>query len=296
MHDDEGAGGGCLTVLIIGAIIAWLSDNWETILLVIVAIIAIIALIAGIRSYNAKAPEREAAAKTKAEKEAQEKRDREEASYKNYFRVVEGSDIASRLKAANVILKKLYQETDPDKRTKILAFFDKYLPLMTEIVEASKHGDTDTEDSVKRFTETVKAFSRSLYRADDVIDVNKAAMESMAIRDGLYDPYAADFGIEADSPEEDEEVDAPEDIKTDPVMSNERVAHQEIAPQIKVSMETVRERHRLTEEDVEQAIQDKLEEALLFDDFDTIRDMLDSGVLSEYDLDDDVLQKVEDWW
>lgn len=29
------------------------------------------------------------------------------------------------------------------------------------------------------------------------------------------------------------------------------------------------------------------------DDFDTVREMLDSGVISEFDIDDDVLEKVE---
>ena len=59
MYDDDYySGGGCLTLLIIAAIVAWISDNWVTILLVIGGIIAIVALILGIRSYQAKAPER----------------------------------------------------------------------------------------------------------------------------------------------------------------------------------------------------------------------------------------------
>ena len=35
------------------------------------------------------------------------------------------------------------------------------------------------------------------------------------------------------------------------------------------------------------AVQDRLEEAILMDDFDTIREMLDSGVISEFDVDED---------
>ena len=40
-------------------------------------------------------------------------------------------------------------------------------------------------------------------------------------------------------------------------------------------------------------VQDRLDEAIMMDDFDTIRDMLDSGVIDESDIDDDVLEKVE---
>ena len=64
MYDDNDAGGGgCLTVLIIAAILAWISDNWVTIVLVIAGIIGLVALILGIRAYQAKKPEREAAAR-----------------------------------------------------------------------------------------------------------------------------------------------------------------------------------------------------------------------------------------
>lgn len=42
------------------------------------------------------------------------------------------------------------------------------------------------------------------------------------------------------------------------------------------------------------AMQDRLDEAILVDDFDTVREMLDKGVISESDIDDDVLSKTED--
>ena len=61
MYDNDDGCGGCLTLFIIAAIFCWISDNWTTILLVIGAIIAIVAVIAGVKSYQAKAPEREAA-------------------------------------------------------------------------------------------------------------------------------------------------------------------------------------------------------------------------------------------
>ena len=48
-----------------------------------------------------------------------------------------------------------------------------------------------------------------------------------------------------------------------------------------------------SEFDLEMTVQDRLDEAIMMDDFDTIRDMLDSGVIDESDIDDDVLEKVE---
>jgi hypothetical protein len=48
-----------------------------------------------------------------------------------------------------------------------------------------------------------------------------------------------------------------------------------------------------SEFDLEMTVQDRLEEAILMDDFDTIREMLDSGEISESDIDDGVLEKVE---
>ena len=140
MYDDDYySGGGCLTLLIIAAIVAWISDNWVTILLVIGGIIAIVALILGIRSYKAKASEREAAAEAKAAQEAEEKLAKEEASYRAYVQSYEESELLTgKLYVANVIINKLHEEQDEDKRIKILAFFDRYLPVITEIMEASK--------------------------------------------------------------------------------------------------------------------------------------------------------------
>ena len=207
MYDNDDGCGGCLTLLIFAAIFCWISDNWVTILLVIGGLIAIGAIIAGVRSYQAKAPEREAAAKAKAAKEAKEKLAKEEASYWNYVHAYEDSTLlCSKLYTANGIIDKLHEETDESKRIKILAFFDRYLPVITEIIEASKHGEADIDDSVKKFTDAVKAFSKSLYKVDDVVDVNSAVLESMAIRDGFYDPYAEEFSSDNDAAAETAET------------------------------------------------------------------------------------------
>ena len=266
MYDDNDAGGGCLTVLIIAAIFAWISDNWVTIVLVIAGIIALVALILGIRAYQAKKPEREAAARKKAEQEAAEKARKERETYDRYFAAQEGAHLYGRLDSANAIVRKLFAETDVDKRRKILDFFDKYLPLITEIIEAKKHGGTDADDAFRRFTETVKAFSKNLYQADDVIDANKAVLESMAIRDGLYDPYKDVFDFNAED-DESEILERPHKVVARSAANSEF--------------------------DLEMTVQDRLDEAVMMDDFDTIRDMLDSGVIDESDIDDDVLEKVE---
>lgn len=198
MYDDDYGAGGCLTLLIIVAVVTWISDNWEMILLVVVIFIALGAAISAIRSYNAKAPEREAAAKAKAEQEAAEKEQKERASYDRYFAAQEGAHLNGKLDEANSTVRRLLYETDEAKRAQILAFFDKYLPLVTEIIEASKHGAADIDEPLARFTETVQTFTRTLYKADEVIDLNKAIMESMAIKDGLYDPYAEDLSLHAE--------------------------------------------------------------------------------------------------
>ena len=295
MYDNDDGCGGCLTLFIIAAIFCWISDNWTTILLVIGAIIAIVAVIAGVKSYQAKAPEREAAAKAKAARAAEEKLSKEEASYRAYVQAYKESALLSnKLYAANAIIDKLHDEKDESKRIKILAFFDRYLPVITEILEASKHGDTDIDDSIKRFTDAVKAFSKSLYKVDDVVDVNRTVLENMAIRDGFYDPYAEElsFDNEVESDPVEENIKDQDDI--DVSVSTEE-PHELKEPAAEPAHREMTHKTISTVEDVETAMQDRLEEAILMDDFDTIRDMLDSGVISEFDIDEDVLEKVEDY-
>ena len=293
-NNDDGCAG-CLTLFIIAAIFCWIEDNWTTILIVIGAIIAIAAIIAGVKIYKSKAPEREAAAKAKAEKEAEEKLAKEEASYRAYVSAYKGSTLLeAKLHTANMIIDKLHEETDESRRIKVLAFFDRYLPVITEIIEASKHGDADIDDSVNRFTDSVKAFSKSLYKVDEVVDVNSTVLENMAIRDGFYDPYAEDlsFDNDADAEPAKKAVNENADIEASVGTAVTPDAEEPVAmpARIKRLQKTVP-----TVEDIEMAMQDRLDEAILMDDFDTIRDMLDSGVISELDMDDDVLSNIEEY-
>ena len=89
----------------------------------------------------------------------------------------------------------------------------------------------------------------------------------MAIRDGLYDPYKDVF-----------DFDVAEDDKSEIQEQPRKVVARSVSN---------------SEFDLEMTVQDRLDEAIMMDDFDTIRDMLDSGVIDESDIDDDVLEKVE---
>ena len=302
MYDDyDNGGGGCLAFLIFAAIVCWISENWTTILLVIGGILAIAAVIIAIKSYEARAPLREGAAKAKAAKEAEEKQVKEaekraieEASYRAYEQAYKESALLSnKLYTANEVLEKLRAETDESKRIKILSFFDRYLPVMTEIIEASKHGDVDIDDSIERFTETVKAFSKTLYKVDDVVDVNQSMMERMAIMDGLYDPYADSFKLSADKvsdaqeqkdnialKQSDPEV---QEVKSTGVGLSSEETPKPVAPNDNTVDEILEEME----------IRDRLENAILLDDYDEIRDMIDRGEIDEWDLDDDVIEIVE---
>ena len=202
MYNDDDGCGGCLTLFIVCAILCWLTDNWVTILLVVLGIAAIIAAVIGVKSYNDKKPEREAKAREKAEQEEEERIRRERESYDRYFSAQEGAELSGKLDVANAVVRKLFEEKDPAKRQEIFGFFDKYLPVMTEIIEASKHGGVISDESIGQFTQAAKTFSKNLYRADEVVDLNSSLLESMAVSDGLYDPYEKTFALEPGREEE----------------------------------------------------------------------------------------------
>ena len=116
----------------------------------------------------------------------------------------------------------------------------------------------------------------------------------MAIRDGFYDPYAEDlsFDNDADAEPAKKAVNENADIEASVGTAVTPDAEEPVAmpARIKRLQKTVP-----TVEDIEMAMQDRLDEAILMDDFDTIRDMLDSGVISELDMDDDVLSNIEEY-
>lgn len=204
MYDDDEYGG-CLGAVAVIFIILWISDHWIPIVAAIAVIIAVPLIISGVRTYKEKKAKQEAKAKAealeKARQEDEERLRKEREAYDRYFSMQEKASLDGKLDAANAIIRKLFEEEDNDKRTKIIAFFDKYLPLMTGIIEAGNHGGTVSDEACHQFTETVKTFSRTLYKADEVIDVNQTTMESLAIVDGLYDPYAEilSFNTDADN-------------------------------------------------------------------------------------------------
>ena len=191
MYDDnDGCFDGIIYLALIGAFLGALK--WIGIAALV--ILAIVLIVFAVRAYNNHQVEKENEAKKMAERIAAEKRAKEDESYLAYIKAQTGSPIAPRLQSVNTIISRLRDEEDEEKHEKIIVFFDRYLPLITEIIEASKHGAIDSDESVDRFIETVKNFSKSLYNVDDVVEVSSSVMESLAIRDGLYSPYEAEFG------------------------------------------------------------------------------------------------------
>ena len=125
-------------------------------------------------------------------KEAEDKLVKQMESFNKYFDAQNDFANASELRAANIILKKLNKEKDATKRSKILGFYDKYLPLMTEVIEASGHSNTDIDATIETFTKAVKAFYKDLYDAEEIVDINSTVIEQLAVQDGLVDPMKDD--------------------------------------------------------------------------------------------------------
>ena len=128
-------------------------------------------------------------AERQRQKEEHEKILKERESYDSYKKILIGSKVRDKLADATKIIDNLQNDTDVERRPEIQSFFDKYLPVITASIEASKKGSADIDKTIKTFTEAVKAFSDDLYNVEDVIETNKALLENMAIRDGLYNPY-----------------------------------------------------------------------------------------------------------
>ncbi len=212
---------GCLVVLLVLGVIGLVIEYIRPIMIVVAVIAAIAISVKLVQYLIAKSAEKKA-------QDAVEKEQRERAAYDAYFRAQNYSDAKYGLAEANAIIRKLFAEQDAAKRAKIIEFFDKYLPPMTDILEARKHGDVEMDDTVETFTETVKAFSKDLYEVDDVVDANSSVIESLAISDGLYEPYQQDFAFDIDveteskpddatevAPNNDTEPEKPAEIKED---------------------------------------------------------------------------------
>ena len=111
--------------------------------------------------------------------------DRELAAYRAFLRAQKGLDIPQALREADAVIVRLSKEEDPALRARILSFFNRYLPLMTEIFEAVRQGDRDLSDAVGSFPDIVKAFSDELYNTDEIVEINQKLIGQLAEMDGL---------------------------------------------------------------------------------------------------------------
>ena len=206
MYDDDGGGGGCLGSLVGIAILMWMFEALKVVG-VILLIVAVIALLVWLFRAAERSGQRDAeiAAQQQAERKAEQerreqlrkaeearlahaKREAELAPLTEYLNAQKSPEIKEKLAAANAILRKLSEETAEAKWTRIVNFYEKYLPLMTEPIRATDHGDADIDETIRTFTETVKAFSRNLYDVDEVVDINNTLIRQLAMQDGLIDP------------------------------------------------------------------------------------------------------------
>ena len=198
-NDDNG---GCLGGILFIAAIVMIIQAIRALAPIFLGAGVVLLLIWSIRRL-AKASEKRAReqkekdARMRAEQEAealrkeQERLERELAAFDEYLKAQTDPEIREKLRSANVILKKLSKEDDTFKREKILSFYDKYLPLITESIKAKEHGDVDLDESFETFTNAVEVFSKDLYNVDDIVEINQKLLEQLAIRDGFYDPFGA---------------------------------------------------------------------------------------------------------
>ena len=187
---------GCLGTIIFFLIIIPLFKILGIATLVLLAIALITFLV---RHYKASAIEKEEDAKSQMLRKQQQAEEKERASYDAYFRAQDGFGDADKLKEANSIIIALNEDADPFRRKEILSFYNKYLPLMTESIEACKRNSLDSGDMISKFTETVRNFSDELYKSKEVVEINSKVMETLSIKDGLYDPYKIKADTDCDT-------------------------------------------------------------------------------------------------
>lgn len=77
---------------------------------------------------------------------------------KEFFAEIQGSELEEQLKEVSAKIKKLETIKEEKQAERVERFFNRYLPLMTEIIVASKTGETCTEKTIETFTRIVDAF------------------------------------------------------------------------------------------------------------------------------------------
>ena len=62
-----------------------------------------------------------------------------------------------------MLLLKMERETEDEKKKKIERFYNRYLPLMSEVIVASKTGESGADNAISLFSEIEGRFYKSLY-------------------------------------------------------------------------------------------------------------------------------------
>ena len=82
---------------------------------------------------------------------------------REFFNELDSFDLSENLEQAKELLLKMEHESDGEKKKKIERFYDRYLPLMSEVIVASKTGESGADKAISLFSEIVGRFYKSLY-------------------------------------------------------------------------------------------------------------------------------------
>ena len=213
MYDDDGGFFGALGFLI-GIGLTIVIFKWIGIGVAIFLVIALLVYVVRLINEGIEKSRLEAAEKAEERKKEEEHQRKEEAlrqikednarkakereTYNAYNAALCSSSKQDELSEATDLIDKMVNENDESLRAKIITFFDKYLPIMTETLDVSTRSDVDIDETIEKFNETVRNFYNNLYKANDVIEENHATLESMAAMDGLIDPYGLDIKAETE--------------------------------------------------------------------------------------------------
>lgn len=89
--------------------------------------------------------------------------DHKNKAMREFFNELESFDLSENLEQAKVLLLKMERETEDEKKKKIERFYNRYLPLMSEVIVASKTGESGADNAISLFSEIEGRFYKSLY-------------------------------------------------------------------------------------------------------------------------------------
>lgn len=86
------------------------------------------------------------------------------------FAEVQDSGYKNSLEESLAIIEKLEKESNVDKAEKIDRFFNRYIPLVTEIIVAEKTGESNASKAIELFNVITKQFYGSIYKTEIELD------------------------------------------------------------------------------------------------------------------------------